>query len=117
MFGNVQSIVNKMDEMRAIIALEKPDIVAMTETWTHEGIGNEFLNMEEYEMVARSDRNDTERGRGGGIVIFVNKAVNAQQIEEKTDFNQSASIEVKNGSENVRLHVIYRSPNSSKKKR
>ena len=35
MFGNVQSIVNKIEEVRAIMALEKPDIVAFTETWTH----------------------------------------------------------------------------------
>ena len=117
MFGNVQSIVNKMDEMRAMMELENPDIMALTETWTHEGIGTEFLQVEGFELVARSDRNDTERGRGGGIVIYVKKTVNARQIEEKTEFNQSASIEIKNGSENVKLHVVYRSPNSSKKKR
>ena len=115
MFGNVQSIVNKMDEVRATMALESPDIMALTETWTHEGIGREFLNVEGFELLARSDRNDTEKGRGAGIVIYVKKTINAREIEEKTDFNQSASIEIKNGSENVILHVVYRSPNSSKK--
>ena len=70
LFGNAQSVVNKMDKVKAVMAIMKPDIFALTETWTHEGIGDEILAVEGYELTAREDRNDTEKGRGGGIVVF-----------------------------------------------
>ena len=113
-FGNVQSVINKMDELKAMVAVMKPDILALTETWTHEGIGREIVEVEGYEVAAREDRNDTEKGRGGGIIIYVNKMHNVRRIEENRSFNQSASIEMKNGCEDVKIHVIYRSPNSTK---
>ena len=94
-FGNVQSAINKMNEFRAMMCMMKPDVIALTETWTHDEIGAELLEVEGYEVVARSDRNDTEKGRGGGILIYVNKRINARRIEENRSFNQSASIEVK----------------------
>ena len=113
-FRNVQSIVNKMDEVKAMMSIDQPDVMAFTETWTHGGIGNEFLEIDGYELLVRSDRNDTEKGRGGGILVYIRKNLNARHVEEKTEFNQSSSIEIKDGRESVKLHVIYRSPNSSK---
>ena len=103
MFGNVQSIVNKIDEVRATMTIEKPDVMAFTETWTHGGIGNEFLVVDGYELLVRSDRNDTEKGRGGGILIYTRRNLNARQIEEKTEFNQSSTIEIKDGRDSVKL--------------
>ena len=44
-FANVQSIGNKVDELRAMMAMIKPEIMALTETWAHSGIGNEVLSM------------------------------------------------------------------------
>ena len=88
-FANVQSIGNKMDEMRAIVAMIKPEILAITETWTHEGIGNEVLNIDGYEITARHDRNDTDRGRGGGIIIYARNNVNVAVIENKANTYKS----------------------------
>ena len=51
MFANVQSVVNKIDEVKAVMALSKPDIMALTETWTHEGIGDDYLNVDGYEPI------------------------------------------------------------------
>ena len=51
MFANAQSIVNKIDEVKAIMAVNKPDIMAMTETWTHGGIGDDYLNVDGYELI------------------------------------------------------------------
>ena len=113
-FANVQSIVNKVDEMRAMMTTIDPDVMAVTETWTHDGIGNEIMNINGYEIISRQDRNDTERGRGGGILIYVKKHMNATVIENNTNFNQCASIKMKFGGEDVKLHVVYRSPNSQK---
>ena len=35
MMFNAQSIRNKMDLFRALIAKEKPDVIGITETWIH----------------------------------------------------------------------------------
>ena len=67
MFTNAQSIVNKVDELRALVAMTKPDVIALTETWTNDSIGNDYLTISDYEIVVRKDREDTDRGRGGGI--------------------------------------------------
>ena len=61
-FANVQSIVNKVDELRAVVALNNCDILAITESWANEEIGNNILHIDGYEMVARVDRKDTDRG-------------------------------------------------------
>ena len=113
-FANVQSIVSKRDEFKAIMAITEPDIMAITETWTHDEIGNEILNVDGYEMISRHDRNDTERGRGGGIIIYAKNKMNVTAVESSTDFNQCASIRMRLGCEDVNVHVVYRSPNSQK---
>ena len=69
-FGNAQSIINKMNEARAVISIMDPDIFAVTESWANSDIGNELLLIDGYELVVRLDRNDTDRGRGGGILIY-----------------------------------------------
>ena len=65
-FANVQSVVNKVNKVRAIASINNCDILALTETWANEEIGNNLLYIDGYEMVARMDRKDTDRGRGGG---------------------------------------------------
>ena len=46
--------------------------------------------------------------------MYVNKEMNARKIDENPLCNQTASIELKSGGEEVRVHVVYRSPNSKK---
>ena len=45
-FTNAQSINNKIDEMRALVAINKPDILAITETWTNDSIGDSILEID-----------------------------------------------------------------------
>ena len=44
------------------------DIFAITETWTNDSISSDYLNVDGY---VRRDRNATDRGRGGGIIVYV----------------------------------------------
>ena len=46
LYSNVQSLKNKMNELRAVVSLERPDIIALTETWTNEGVDKAFLQIE-----------------------------------------------------------------------
>ena len=60
----------KMNELKVVIAEMKPDILIITETWTHPDIHNNYLVIDGYETTARSDRTDTTAGRGGGILVY-----------------------------------------------
>ena len=71
MYANVQSLNNKVNELRALAAVESPDVIALTETWTNESVANEVVHVEGYDMVVRKDRRDTVGGRGGGIIVYV----------------------------------------------
>ena len=112
-FFNAQSVVRKMDELRAIATSEKPDIIAITETWANESIGDAHLKIDGYEIIGREDRRDTMGGRGGGIIIHAVKSLHVWKMEVSSNFNQMAVVTMRCGSAEIKLHVIYRSPNSN----
>ena len=47
-----------MDELKAITETCKPDIVAITETWTSEKTHARLIEMDGFEIVSRNDRED-----------------------------------------------------------
>ena len=53
MFANVQSLNNKIDELRSLLVRESPDVVALTETWTNDNIPNVYLHVEGYDMMVK----------------------------------------------------------------
>ena len=53
--------MKKLDELRLEVRSIKPDLVAVAESWTHDGLTNAFLNLDGYELEVRQDR----AGRGG----------------------------------------------------
>ena len=77
LYTNAQSLVNKIDEMRVIVAITNPDILIITETWTNESVSNEYLSISGYDVIERKDRNDTANGRGGGILVYAKKSLYA----------------------------------------
>ena len=113
-FANMQSIINKVDEVKAFLTLHNCDILAVTETWANDEIGDNLLHINGYEIVARLDRMDTDRGRGGGIIVYAKPEIDIWMLEANTPFHQQVSLKMKNGCKELSLHVIYRSPNSKK---
>ena len=113
LYTNAQSVIKKMAELRAVVALKNPDVIALTETWTHSDIDNSFLQIVNYEIIARQDRTDTSRGRGGGILVFVKKGLCAWKEVVET-FCQCVSVKLKGRFSELGLFVINRSPNSSR---
>ena len=73
---NVRSIVNKIDELRAETFRIKPDLIAGTESWTHDNITNAFFNIDGYQLKMRQDRD----GRGGGILLYASKSTISNSI-------------------------------------
>ena len=41
-YFNARSIVNKINELRLYTLDTDPDVIAITETWTHSGISNDY---------------------------------------------------------------------------
>ena len=114
LYTNAQSLVNKVNELRIITAINNPDIIIITETWTNDSISNDFLGINGYELIERKDRNDTLMGRGGGICVYVRKCMYAWKEECQTLFNQCGMIGMKRDNRDLHILAVYRSPNSTK---
>ena len=113
LYTNAQSVVNKMAELKVVSSMKRPDVIAVTESWTNEDISDDFLCIEGYELVERKDRGDTDRGRGGGILIYVAKGRCAWKESAMGYFEQCASIKLRGKKSDLAINIIYRSPNSS----
>ena len=102
-----------MGELRAVLNMKQPHVIALTETWTNSDISDEFLSLDGYELVERKDREDTDRGRGGGLLVYVAKEICAWKVEVTGCFEQYALVKLKAENCDLGIHVIYRSPNST----
>ena len=91
---NARSINSKLQELKATAVDLKPDIIAITETWTNTDICNSFLNIPGYKIVIRKDRGDTTNGRGGGILIYARSTLICQEISTPPDITQTAATQV-----------------------
>ena len=114
LFMNAQSVCNKMNELRVVVVEEEPDIVAICETWTNDAVGDPILRLDGYVIAARKDRNDTVGGRGGGLLVYVRKEMSVWEVEVATNFNQCVTVVVKCGGNDLKIHSVYRSPNSTR---
>ena len=56
LYFNARSIKNKLDEFHARVYLDKPDIIAITESWLHDSFNAGEVFPSEY-SVFRNDRN------------------------------------------------------------
>ena len=114
LYTNARSIVNKIQELKLHVLDTNPDMIAITETWTHSAISNDYLSIPDYYIAARHDRTDTLNGRGGGILIYVKSKWKSCETTTQCAFNQFASVKIASLNAPVSIIVIYRSPNSSK---
>ena len=116
MFANVRSIFSKFDEFLAVINLDNPDIVGVTETWLHGEISNSEIQVPGYKIF-RQDRIDTVGGRGGGVLLYVRDSLNCVDVTDKFSggFSNCLWCELSLGVGNstpLVIGIIYRSPNS-----
>ena len=73
LYGNVQSILNKMLEIRAVVYDVKPSIIMLCETFTRDDISKAFLRIDGYELIVRKNGKDTVNGtaRVGRVKFWV----------------------------------------------
>ena len=113
MYTNARSIVNKIDELKSFVHTSDFDIICITEAWTNTNISNHYLSIPGFHIVSRHDRNDTQNGRGGGIIIYIKEHLKANEIASTCEFKQYAGVQIITNSCALNLFVVYRSPNST----
>jgi len=71
MYTNVRSILNKnkREELHVILNDKNIDILAITDSWTHEGVSDSEINVQGYTLFTR-DTCNTNKTRGGGVLLF-----------------------------------------------
>jgi hypothetical protein len=101
--------------MRAVVAVEKPDIILITETWCNEEIGNGELAIDGYQLETecRRDRTDTTNGIGGGLLTYTKTGLAIRTIRKFDDnkFNQFCAFKLLTTNP-INIILVYRPPNS-----
>ena len=105
--------MNKLGELELCIMSEKPDILAITETWLTQNILDSELTFEGYSLIRR-DRNDAVKQRGGGILLYIKNSLNAVEV---TDYSRALFPEIifcniTCKGESTLIGVCYRPPDS-----
>ena len=112
---NAQSIRSKFDEFRCYIAIEMPDIICITETWTSENFCGDRLQdfeLQGYNMFSYC----RELRQGGGVLLYVNSLFCALRVDDplKSKIAESVWIDVRIASVNkskLRIGAFYRPGN------
>jgi hypothetical protein len=78
LYTNAQSVVSKVDELSSVASDMDPDLILLTKSWCSDQITNAYLTFPGYELITdlRKDRYDTDRGRGGGLLVYAKNNLN-----------------------------------------
>ena len=110
---NARSVVNKLPELEAFVALHNPDILCVTETWLHSEILSSEVEFLDYGVV----REDRPMGKGGGCVVLHKKHLPIKKMEIKSPaLNPEVQalwckVGISDGA--FALGVVYKSPTAS----
>ena len=79
----MRSILPSLPEIKEIILANNYDISCAVETWLHDGIPDNVINIDNYNLFIR------DRGtRGGGLCIFIKPLFKADIIDSENTIEQ-----------------------------
>ena len=110
-YFNARSLYPKLDELRAVCEMEKPDMVCITETWLHEDILTSECSISAYNFV-RCDRD----GRGGGVALYISENLEYDVVlngPNESEFMLTTVYRVSNLNEKFNIGLWYRPPANS----
>ena len=108
---NARSIVNKIDDLQALISVENPDIFGITESWTHDGILDAELSVNGYTLF-RCDR--PLDNRGGGVLLYVRSEYHPCEYRPNSRFPEQIWCQLSiSPSESLLFGTCYRSTSSA----
>jgi endonuclease/exonuclease/phosphatase family metal-dependent hydrolase len=116
LYSNVDSLLNKRDELNARLAAESPDIIALTEVYPKNfdlsTLATSELVIENYDMYLGVTSEVSKRG----VILYVKDALNSQPMEELSSdpYRESVWCELKlKGGDRLIVGCVYRSPERS----
>ena len=89
---NVQSLLPKLPDIRADIQQRNPDIVCFTETNLKTKTPNRLITIPGYRFF-RVDRKLGRKQSGGGVAVYVNEKVNAEQLTIPSSLGPQSHVE------------------------
>ncbi len=107
LYMNARSLIPKRDEFLAQITTEKPDTIAITESWANSSHLIAEFAIAGYESY---QKNRTHK-KGGGVICYVKSTLSAIKIEKQDAQNyDSMYVELTNGNKKVTVATVYRPP-------
>lgn len=103
--------MNKLIDIQLLLSSQSPQVLLISETWLHQDISNNELNMAGYHIVSRKDRQDTKKGRGGGTAILCKDDLNCSSLY--TDHPDVCGIRV----DTIDIFCVYLSPGANTQER
>ena len=110
-YFNAQSIMNKLDDLHVMACSLQPDIIGISESWTHSNILDSELMITGYDIF-RCDRPNSHRG--GGVLLYVRSELQPTQYFFRSPFPEQVwcKLRTKNKGE-LLIGVCYRTPTVS----
>ncbi len=110
LYLNAQSIVKKIDKLCCVADSVKPDLILVTESWCNGDISDAYLGIDGYELLPdlRQDRENTAKGRGGGLLVYAKSSVKVLKLDNNVMFQQYCKFMI----DDVTIYLVYRSPSS-----
>ena len=112
LYSNVQSILNKINELSAYACDLCPDLITICETWGYNQLNDAFFSIPGYEILCRKDRTDTTGGIGGGLLIYGKSDMVGSIVEHKSaeldEYVQASAVKIRNNDSELTLVLIYR---------
>ena len=112
---NCQSAMNKKSEIRDLIEVDKPHVMALTEFGAASSVKDNELGIDGYTLY-RGDHSDGKGGLGRGVGMYVHNSLNHSACPTFDDilFDCSAWSMIKlKDNKSLLLGAVYRSPNSN----
>ncbi len=105
---NARSIINKRLEFEALVNIEKPDVIGITESWAHPDITDAEVELDGYTLF----RKDRVGKRGGGVLLYIANSFRAVQhkLLEDISFSEALWCTVSHGTKSTNIAVVYRTP-------
>ena len=64
-YANIRSVTSKIDELQAVVSINNPYIICLTETWLNSNIPNSACDLTDFICY----RNDRQSAMGGGVCV------------------------------------------------
>ena len=109
---NVQSVSNKLSELRALVAHSDYHVIGITESWCNDSISDGELCLKGYNLFL----GDKRSGTGGGVLLYLHESLPATLCISLMDLHVDDSLRCSvkfRGNEQLLVGIGYRSPSSS----